>query len=43
MAMYFRLRHLNNEKDRLYGPAGTEDQLDVTDLGDKHPAFRYVL
>lgn len=41
--LYFRMRHLNKEKDRMHGPASDHEQLDVTDLGESHPNFRYLL
>lgn len=43
LGMYFRLRHINRTKDEKYGPVSDDQQLDVTTLGDSHPAFRYLL
>lgn len=43
LLLRFRLAAINKKKDTLYGPVSEDDQLDVTDLGDKHPQFRYLL
>ncbi|KAK5135774.1 hypothetical protein LTR08_004600 [Meristemomyces frigidus] len=42
-ALHWRLRHINNQKDRAYGPADESEQIDITDLGEKHPSFRYLV
>ena len=41
--LYFRMHHLNKQKDALHGRADDDQQLDVTDLGENHPSFRYLL
>ncbi|KAK5169343.1 uncharacterized protein LTR77_005318 [Saxophila tyrrhenica] len=41
--LYFRMRYLNKQKDALHGTATDNEQLDVTDLGESHPGFRYLL
>jgi hypothetical protein len=42
-ALHFRMRQSNKKKDELYGPAASHEQLDITDLGEGHPSFRYLL
>lgn len=41
--LYFRMRLSNKRKDAEHGAAADEEQLDVTDLGESHPGFRYLL
>ena len=46
LALHFRLASINRAKDQMYGKIveGEEkEQMDVTDLGDNHPRFRYLL
>jgi len=43
LALYLRLRAVNRKKDAQYGQVQDDEQFDVTDLGDTHPAFRYLL
>ena len=46
LALHFRLASVNKAKDRMYGKVvegEEEEQMDVTDLGDNHPRFRYLL
>jgi len=43
MFLYFRMRYTNKQKDKLHGPVNDTEQIDITDLGEKHPAFRYLL
>ncbi|KIX05971.1 uncharacterized protein Z518_03945 [Rhinocladiella mackenziei CBS 650.93] len=43
LGLYFRLRHINRQRDEMYGSVEDDQQLDVTTLGDSHPAFRYLL
>jgi hypothetical protein len=42
-ALRWRLSYINKQKDTLHGPADENEQIDVTDLGEKHPSFRYFL
>jgi hypothetical protein len=42
-ALRWRLSYINQQKDALHGPADDTEQIDVTDLGEKHPSFRYFL
>lgn len=41
--LYFRMRYLNKQKDALHGPVARDQQIDITDLGESHPSFRYLL
>ena len=42
LSLYFRLRHINKKKGEMYGSVADDQQLDVTTLGDSHPAFRFL-
>ncbi|EMD00513.1 hypothetical protein BAUCODRAFT_172188 [Baudoinia panamericana UAMH 10762] len=42
-ALFIRLRTSNAHKDRLHGRPQANEQLDITDLGEAHPSFRYFL
>ncbi|KAK4550032.1 hypothetical protein LTR36_002999 [Oleoguttula mirabilis] len=42
-SLHWRLRYINKQKDRLHGPADPCEQIDVTDLGENHPSFRYLV
>lgn len=42
-ALYLRMRYLNKQKDVMHGRPEEGQQLDVTDLGEGHPMFRYLL
>ncbi|KAL3456263.1 major facilitator superfamily domain-containing protein [Aspergillus heterothallicus] len=43
LAIYFRLRHINKKRDAEFGPVSVDAQVDVTEQGDNHPSYRYVL
>ena len=46
LGMHFKLASINRTKDAMYGKVvegEEEEQMDVTDLGDNHPKFRYLL
>lgn len=43
LGLYLRMRAINRRKDAEYGPVKDSEQLDVTKLGESHPAFRYLL
>lgn len=43
LGLWLRLRRINLERDRAYGTIKDTDQIDVTDLGESHPSFRYLL
>lgn len=42
-ALYLRMRYLNKQKDALYGRPEDNQQIDITDMGESHPGFRYLL
>lgn len=43
LGLYLRMRIINKKRDALHGPVKDSEQIDVTDLGEKHPSFRYLL
>ena len=43
LGLWFRMRQVNKRKDQAYGTINESEQLDITELGEKHPAFRYLL
>ncbi|RDA94516.1 hypothetical protein CP533_2701, partial [Ophiocordyceps camponoti-saundersi (nom. inval.)] len=42
LGMHFALEAENRRRDRMYGPADAEGEVDVTEAGDDHADFRYV-
>ncbi len=42
LGLHFKLSYENKKKDELYGPVDPNEQIDVSDNGDKHPKFRYL-
>jgi len=42
LGLYFALRASNSKKDEKYGKITEDVDIDVTDLGDSHPQFRYL-
>lgn len=43
LGLWFRMRQINKRRDELHGTTNENEQIDVTDLGESHPAFRYLL
>jgi hypothetical protein len=43
LGLRWRLSRANKAKDVQYGAPAEDEQMDVTDLGDAHPHFRYLL
>lgn len=43
LALHFRLRYINSTRDKIHGPVDEHQQIDITDLGESHPSFRYLL
>ncbi|KAH7124321.1 major facilitator superfamily domain-containing protein [Dactylonectria macrodidyma] len=42
LGLHFKLQHENRKRDREFGPVEDGEQLDVTQMGNKHPKFRYL-
>ncbi|KAF2176145.1 MFS general substrate transporter [Zopfia rhizophila CBS 207.26] len=42
LGLHFKLQYENRKRDREFGPVEDHEQLDVTQLGDMHPKFRYL-
>ena len=43
LGLVFTLHAENKKKDRLHGEVDESMQFDISDEGDKHPMFRYLL
>ncbi|KAJ9602634.1 hypothetical protein H2200_012827 [Cladophialophora chaetospira] len=43
LGLVFTLHAENKKKDRLHGPVDESMQFDISEEGDKHPMFRYLL
>ena len=41
LTLHFLLARENRRRDRENGPVEDHEQIDVTQLGDSHPKFRY--
>ncbi|CZR58203.1 probable permease of the major facilitator superfamily [Phialocephala subalpina] len=42
LGLHFMLERENKRRDALHGPIDSEEQIDVSNLGDAHPKFRYL-
>lgn len=42
LGLHIVLSRENSRRDRVHGPVGEQERVDVTDGGDKHPSFRYL-
>ncbi|KAJ6118492.1 hypothetical protein N7471_013112 [Penicillium samsonianum] len=42
MGLSVKLTLENRRRDRVYGVVGVDERVDVTDVGDNHPNFRYL-
>lgn len=41
LGLHFKLAHENKKRDAATGPIDSTEALDLTQLSDKHPNFRY--
>ncbi|KAF4629374.1 hypothetical protein G7Y89_g8770 [Cudoniella acicularis] len=42
LGLHFKLDMENKRRDRVFGPVDSEENIDVSNLGDQNPKFRYL-